>query len=244
MGSGMFRSLQHGASGATEAVSPLTVLLCLAACFGACVGVAAQSAFGNPSVALLAFGAAVSLAAFGLAQSYPHAVLGWCNTVTLARAAMVAFLSGAIFQTGASAWIVFGMASLAFALDGVDGWLARQSGLISTFGARFDMETDAALGAVLALWLMASGTTGPEILALGFMRYAFLTAAWIWPQLQGELPEVFRRKAICVVQIAVLIALVCPLTPAVLVAPLTIGGTLLLFWSFLVDILWLTRRAG
>ncbi|MEO0503207.1 MAG: CDP-alcohol phosphatidyltransferase family protein, partial [Pseudomonadota bacterium] len=134
------------------------------------------------------------------------------------------------------------VASVAFALDGVDGWLARRSGLTSRFGARFDMETDAGLGAVVALWLLVSGTTGPEILVLGFMRYGFVAASLIWPALQAPLPEAFRRKAICVIQVATLVMLVCPLTPAALVLPVGVLAALLLSWSFLIDILSLIRR--
>ncbi|MEL7133078.1 MAG: CDP-alcohol phosphatidyltransferase family protein, partial [Pseudomonadota bacterium] len=129
-------------------------------------------------------------------------------------------------------------------LDGVDGWLARRTGLVSDFGARFDMETDAGLGAVISLWLLSSGVAGPEVLALGFMRYAFFGASFVWPALQAPLPEALRRKAICVVQIAALILLIFPLTPQAAALPTVIGTTLLLGWSFLIDILWLSRRAA
>ncbi|MEJ6405127.1 CDP-alcohol phosphatidyltransferase family protein [Yoonia sp. 2307UL14-13] len=171
-------------------------------------------------------------------------MLGLCNAVTLARAAMVAFLAGAVVSGIASSWWVFGVALFAFTLDGVDGWLARKAGLASDFGARFDMETDAGLAAIVSLWLWTSGITGPEILVLGFMRYAFVLASLVWTRLQAHLPPSFRRKAICAVQIGTLILLTFPWTPDGLIGPAAVLAALLLSWSFLTDILWLARQTG
>ena len=135
------------------------------------------------------------------------------------------------------------MAAIAFALDGIDGWLARRAGLTSRFGARFDMETDALLAAVLAVWLLATGTTGPEILILGFMRYLFCAASFFVTALRAELPESYRRKAVCVIQIGALIALLFPMTPEVMAVPVSFFAAILLCWSFAVDINWLLRRS-
>ena len=44
----------------------------------------------------------------------------------------------------------------------------------SSFGARFDMETDALLILVLAALVWQHGKAGPWILAAGLMRYAFV----------------------------------------------------------------------
>ena len=45
------------------------------------------------------------------------------------------------------------LAGFALALDGVDGHLARRFDQVSDFGARFDMEVDAALILVLCIGL-------------------------------------------------------------------------------------------
>ena len=196
----------------------------------------------SPFWVLGMFSICVLLVARGLLTSYPHEDFGLCNTVTLIRAALMAFVFGAIFEAqSVSPWLVFWVGTAGFALDAVDGWLARRSGLHSKFGARFDMEIDAALGAVLTLWLLASGTTGPEILVLGFMRYAFVAAGWWFPALRAELPDSFRRKAICVVQIGALILLVLPLAPAALIFPVVLMASTALIYSFAVDIAWLVR---
>lgn len=239
----MFRSPPHPATQTIDSRSPLAVMLMLAAALGVCLGAAAFFAFGTATVPLAGFGTAVMIAGYGMQQGYPHPVFGACNAVTLLRVAMVAFLGGAVAVPDGLPWLVCAVAVIAFALDGADGWLARRAGLVSGFGARFDMETDAALGAVLSLWLLVSGTTGPEILVLGFLRYAFVAAAWFVPALRAPLPETFRRKAICVVQIGALIILIFPLTPQGIALLVGIISALLLCWSFLIDILWLIRRA-
>ena len=197
--------------------------------------------FGNIVVPVCLFALITGLGIRGLLVSYPYDMLGLCNGVTLIRAALVALLTGAIFAPDVERWLVFSIASTAFALDGLDGWFARRYGLVSAFGARFDMESDALLGAVLALILLSGGLVGPEVLVLGFMRYGFVALSLFVPKLRGELPESLRRKTICVIQIATLILLVCPLTPAALIYPLTVGVAAMLSWSFAIDTFRLLR---
>jgi phosphatidylglycerophosphate synthase len=211
--------------------------------FGLVLAGASLHLFGSVWESLAAYAVTGVLVFRGLAQSYPHAKLGLCNLITLIRATLVCFLFGAIFADTVSIWLVTGVATCAYALDAADGWLARRSGLVSGFGARFDMETDAALAAVICLWLISSGTAGWEVLVLGFTRYVFVLASAFLPALRGPLPPSTRRKLICAVQVGALILLVCPLTPGVLVPVLTIGASSLLLWSFGVDVIWLLRRA-
>lgn len=240
----MFGSEPHPVARSPESRPPLGRLILAAAGLSAGLTVLCLSANASPLLALSIFAAASALAAQGLLLRYPHADLGLCNVITLARVSMVAFLAGAVFDPAYSVPLLFIVASVAFALDGVDGWLARRSGLASEFGARFDMETDAALAAVLSLLLMVNGKTGPEILILGFMRYGFVLAGLAVPALRANLPESFRRKMICVVQISALIFLLFPLSPAGLLLPVSVGAALLLAWSFAVDIIFLLRRAA
>ncbi|WP_299734593.1 CDP-alcohol phosphatidyltransferase family protein [uncultured Roseobacter sp.] len=214
----------------------LAFVLLIAVAFGA------AALFDSIGVPVAMFVVISATALRGLILTYPHSVLGSCNSVTLARAAMISVLAGAVLEPGSAPWIVFVIASVAFAMDGLDGWLARRSGLSSAFGARFDMETDAVLGALLALILLSSGRAGPEVLVLGFTRYVFVAASIVIPKLGGALPESFRRKAVCVVQIAALIILLCPLTPASLLWPISVSAALLLLWSFAIDIRWLFRE--
>jgi len=226
-----------------QASSATGVFAGLAAGLLVAVGVLGFLMFGSPMLPVIVFSLISAVCLFGLLSSYPHDVLGACNVVTLIRTALVALLTGAIFAPPAP-WLVFGIAVIAFSSDGLDGWLARRSALTSVFGARFDMEADALLGVVLALILLAHGTVGLTILVLGFSRYVFVALGLMWPALQGELSESYRRKTVCVVQIAALIALVCPLTPAVLLPWIAAGAAALLLYSFAVDAWTLIRRTA
>nr|WP_286198844.1 CDP-alcohol phosphatidyltransferase family protein [Mesorhizobium sp. BR1-1-16] len=192
------------------------------------------------------FAVMAALTVAGLRNAYTHPRLGLCNMVTLGRAALtsslVAPLAGPDPISDDTAWLVVAVATIALALDAVDGWLARRDGLASPFGARFDMEVDAALGLILALLVLASGKLGPWVLALGSMRYVYVAAGLALPWLNGPLPEAYRRKAICVVQIAALIALNAPAVSGVTAIVIAAAATLALGWSFAIDILWLARR--
>ena len=222
-------------------VRPLISFALLALVLTIGLSFAASVFFRNILIPVGLFALITGLGARGLLVSYPHGTLGLCNAVTLIRAALVALLTGAIFAPDVHRWLVFSVACTAFALDGLDGWLARRYRLTSAFGARFDMESDALLGAVLALISLSGGRAGPEVLVLGFMRYGFVALSFFVPKLRGELPESLRRKTICVVQIATLIILVCPLTPAASIYPLTLGAAALLSWSFAIDAFQLLR---
>jgi phosphatidylglycerophosphate synthase len=172
---------------------------------------------------------------------YPHPRFGLCNAVTQARAAMTAGLFGMLWS-GPQGWDVLVIAAVALSLDGVDGWLARRAGLVSDFGARFDMETDAALALVLAAHVWLGGMTGPEVLLLGAMRYAFVAAFWPCPWLAAPLPERFGRKLVCVIQIAALIVLQIPDLPPTWARGVAWGAVAALVWSFGRDVLWLWRH--
>ena len=175
---------------------------------------------------------------------YPLDALGAANSVTTLRAGMVAVVAGAIMQPEALGWLIFAIATVAFAMDGLDGYLARRSGMATAFGGRFDMEIDALFGAVLSVIILSAGLAGPEILILGFLRYVFVGASYVWPWMNGTLPDSMRRKIVCVIQIGVMIALICPVMPAELGPVIAWGGTLALLWSFGADTLWLKRAAA
>lgn len=217
----------------------------IAVVLGAVMVPAALYLYTMPLWSIGAYGVAMVVAGQGLWRVYPHAELGLCNIVTMARLALTALLFGALFEAGAiSPWVVFGLAVAAFVLDGVDGYLARQAGLESRFGARFDMETDAALGAILATWLLLSGAVGPQILILGYLRYVFILASSLSPVLNAPLPMSLRRKAICAVQIGALIFLTLPGNIGGLDMAVSLIASGLLLYSFTADTVWLLLRRG
>ncbi|MFU8881995.1 MAG: CDP-alcohol phosphatidyltransferase family protein [Rhodobacterales bacterium] len=206
--------------------------------------------FGTQPEALIAF----AVFAFGvmylwrrLPAVYPHHRFGACNAVTLLRAGLGASLLTPLFASdpvagNLGAWAVAGVALIVLALDGVDGMLARRSGLTSAFGARFDMEVDAALSLILTLHVLVDGTVGPVVLLLGVMRYLFVAAAMALPWLSAPLPQRFGRKMVCVAQVSALIALQVPVLPSALAQWIAVVAGLALLWSFGRDTLWLWRH--
>lgn len=193
-------------------------------------------------------GVVTLLGSMGLRRAHPHTRLGPANLVTLLRAGVAALVAGALWLPGgiaarpAQAWVLVGLVILALALDGVDGWLARRTGLASDFGARFDMEVDAGLAALLCMLAILSGKAGFWLIPLGFLRYVWVLAGMALPWLNRPLPDRLSRKAICVVQIAVLTALLAPVITPPLSVLLALAALVALVWSFGVDALWLWRR--
>jgi phosphatidylglycerophosphate synthase len=194
-------------------------------------------------IAVLAYALGAGAMVFQIARSYPHARLGLCNRVTFLRLVLTTALLAPLFAVAAP-WAVLGLALFALVLDGVDGWLARREGLVSAFGARFDMEVDAALGLILALNVWVFGTVGLAVLVLGLPRYVFVASAFIWSWMERPLPPSRARKLACAIQIGALIVLLIPGLPSVLADVVLLGAAIVLLWSFGRDTFWLYRRRG
>jgi phosphatidylglycerophosphate synthase len=189
--------------------------------------------------------AIVMLARRSARAHHPFPRFGPANQVTMVRAFLVAIAAGFIGEPSlpGAGWIIASTAVVATLLDGVDGWLARRTGMASAFGARFDMEIDALLIQVLAILAWQYGKAGPWVLVSGLLRYLFVAAGWLMPWMREPLFPSVRRKAICVVQTAGLILTILP--PIVPPASewLAAGSLAALVYSFLIDTLWLWRRA-
>ena len=179
---------------------------------------------------------------------YPHRQVGICNAITVLRAALVSAIASALAVPGivvempAIGWTLTGVALLSLALDGVDGFFARRAGLVSAYGARFDMEVDSVFALVLALLAFQSGKAGAWVLVLGSFRYIYFAAGLFVPWLRAAVPQRFAGKLVCVVQIGVLIALLAPFVEGWTALGLAAVATAGLVWSFGVDIAWLYRN--
>jgi phosphatidylglycerophosphate synthase len=190
------------------------------------------------------FGAIAAIAASRRRAYHPFARFGPANQVTTVRALLVSLAAGFIGEARlpAIATAAATVGGAATALDGVDGWLARRTGLASAFGARFDMETDALLIQVLSVLAWQHGKAGAWVLASGLMRYVFVACGWIFPWLRRPLFPSTRRKAVCVVQLAGLILALLPwIEPPVStwIAAVALGA---LAYSFSVDCFWLWQH--
>ena len=135
------------------------------------------------------------------------------------------------------------MSAAVTVLDGVDGWLARRAGIASSFGARFDMEIDALLILALSVLVWRYEKAGAWVVWSGLLRYAFVAAGAVAPWMRAALPPSRRRQAICVIQIAALTLAMVPAIDPPLSTGLAAAALLALTYSFLIDTVWLWRRA-
>lgn len=195
--------------------------------------------------ALAVFGFVMALAV-AASTAHPFPVVGPANLVTTVRAALLSLLAALIGQpvTASVGWAAVVLAVAAIALDGADGALARRSGLASVFGARFDMETDAALVMVLSILIWMHGKAGAWVLLGGLARYLFIASGWVWPWMRGSLSPTFRAKLVAIVHLSGLTTALAPLVPqpySAVAAGVTLAA---LLWSFGVDVGRLRRAAG
>jgi len=180
-------------------------------------------------------------------DKHNHAEFGPANLVTALRAAFTSALVGFVpvaEQVTSPVWLwgIAIAATVTLCLDGLDGYLARRSGLSSDYGARFDMETDAFLALIITLFIWQTGSTGIWILALGLMRYAFLAAAFWVPALNNRLYPSMRRKVVCVIQVGALCLMLCPWLAPWQVSVVGLIAMACLIYSFATDVLWLVNN--
>jgi phosphatidylglycerophosphate synthase len=199
-----------------------------------------------PAKALGAFALVALFVVRYIRSHHPFETFGLANQITTLRAALVAIVAAGIGEppsTAMAQWAVL-VALAATWLDGLDGWAARRTRMASRFGARFDVEMDAALIQVLAILVWQYGKAGPWVLMSGLLRYAFVAAGWLWPWMRRPLPVSLRGKFICIVQLAALMIALLPAIGPATSAWIAAVGLFALSYSFLVDTRWLWRQAA
>jgi phosphatidylglycerophosphate synthase len=178
---------------------------------------------------------------------------GIADVVTLVRGLGVCFLAGLALQAlvgglqrhGLLAMIIIG--TLCLLLDGVDGRVARARREASAFGARFDVETDAALLVVLSVAVAGLGIAGWWVLAIPAMRYGYVAASLVVSALHAPLPYRYSGKVIAVVQaVALLAALTSELTRGEHWVPIMmlLAALASLCWSFGRSVVWQLRHSS
>lgn len=213
-----------------------------AAAFAATLMAAAAVALclGGPFVWALALsGVAAGVASVAFARS-GGGRFGVSNGVTMLRLGLTASLLAPVLAFGAvqPSWPLVGLVGTLLLLDGLDGWLARRRNESSSFGARFDMEADTALILVTSVLVVAAGRGPAAVLVVGLLRPLFVVAGKLLPWLAAPLPPSLRRKALCVLPIALLGAALAPPLggPSMMLAWLALA---LLAGSFALDAIWL-----
>jgi phosphatidylglycerophosphate synthase len=201
--------------------------------------------------ALACYGLMAMLVLAGLARHEHPPRFGFANAITLTRASMTAllygiggeWLFGGLPALGEGLrWSLAILAALILILDGLDGPVARRSGLASPFGARFDMEADALFVLAICWLVMATGAAGAWMLLFGSLRYAFLLVSLRLPRLNGPLEPARRRKAIYVAQAAAPTIGLTPFCPPSVAWGLCAAAFLLVLLSFAADSITLLTR--
>ena len=190
----------------------------------------------------LALTLSLPIAAFIRSAAGP---LGWANTVTLLRLSLAALVLAGLPQIVAAdppIWLLAGVATTAWLLDAVDGWLARALREVSAFGARLDMETDSLLLIACTLVLVTADRVGPWILVAGLLRPLFVLAGAARPWLARPLPGSWRRKALCAIPLGLIILAMLPPLPLVASVASAVVALALLATSFAIDLAWLWRQ--
>ncbi|WP_157683368.1 CDP-alcohol phosphatidyltransferase family protein [Microlunatus soli] len=169
---------------------------------------------------------------------------GLANIVTLARLVGTGWILALLIQavwvepTAAIAITAAVIATICLILDGVDGRIARHRGETSSFGARFDIETDSATTLILTFTLVVFDIAGWWVIIIGALRYAYLLAAAALPALRQPLPFSQARRVIGLGQAVLLVIslLVAGMVPAAAasgwLALLPAVGLAALLWSF------------
>jgi len=169
---------------------------------------------------------------------HPFPTLGPANRVTLIRLAMVALILGLFGEPveGSLAGAAVVVGALVAMLDGLDGWLARRSGMVSAFGAKFDVDTDALLILGMSVLVWRYGKADVWVLGIGLMRYAFIAAGLVLPWIARPLTPTLRGKVVAVFQMAALCVALAPFVPRDVSTPVAAVALATLLWSFAADL--------
>ena len=169
--------------------------------------------------------------------------LGPASWVTLTRVTLavgVAALSVDSLVYDVPAAVIVALASVALALDAVDGRVARRTGTASALGARFDGEADAFL--ILALSVHVAPQEGAWVLAIGAARYVFALGERRLAWMRRRLPARPWRKPVTATQGIVLTTTAAGVLPRSLTQALLVTALVMLAESFGRDTWWLWRH--
>lgn len=153
---------------------------------------------------------------------------GFANWMTLARLLIVFFI-GFQHDTLTDLKLLL-LVIIAVSLDGLDGLIARKMEQASSFGAQFDMETDAFYVALMSVILVHEGYIGSWLLPVGFLRYIYGT---LLLALQMHKKEQVRTRFARIIAGLFFIALPTPfLLPEQFYLPVIIVASGLIVLSF------------
>jgi phosphatidylglycerophosphate synthase len=168
---------------------------------------------------------------------------GAANAATALRSTLVALITALVttsFMSPIPVPLLISLTVVALSMDAVDGWLARRTASASELGARFDMEVDAFLLLVLAVYVAKE--LGWWVLIIGLLRYGFVAAGWVLPWMRSTLPPRYWRKVVTAAAGVGLTIAASALLPTWAGLIATLVALALLIESFTRDVVWLYRR--
>ncbi len=157
---------------------------------GCSVALAAGEAWPYVAVAALSFAVLVAL---GRGAHTPSGAFGWANALTTLRFALASSIG--LVPESVPLWVLGATVLTVFALDGLDGFVAKRRGEASVFGAYFDMETDAYFVLLAGIVLLERGRYGAWILVAGLLRYVYVITLALVPARGEEPRSSFGRHA-------------------------------------------------
>ncbi len=167
----------------------------------------------------------------------PASRFGAANGLTAAR--LVICLGAAVSADMLPPHPAFALVWLAvFALDGLDGYIARRRGESSLFGEYFDKESDALFVLLLGFSLYVQGRLGAWVLIAGALRYVFVLAMHLAPA-DGSKTEYRSRWARYIYTTCILTFIAVYILPQFLATAVAVAGTVALVFSFLHYFRWL-----
>jgi phosphatidylglycerophosphate synthase len=153
----------------------------------------------------------------------------------------VLVVTGLLTDGPTRSWWVAWIGVAAWALDSLDGYVARRTGTASDRGALLDSGVDGSLVLVLSLAFVG---VAPWALAGGLLWPAFLAVQAVRPAWRRTLPHSARRKVAGGTLTGTLAIAAAPFWPEPAVQVAVGVAVLLVGWSFAVDVRWLERAAA
>lgn len=237
------RTVGEPARAAPRRDAALTALLATVLCGGLALvyGPGGQLGLASFLFGLLLPGGAITAILLRQPQSY-----GPADQVTLSRAAIAGgcatLLAGALLSSApVLTWPMFALGVTALVLDAVDGLVARATLTSTVAGARFDMETDAAI--LMLLSVVISVALVPWAWVIGAMRYIFAALSLVRPAWRAPLPRRPSRRVIAAGQGLALGIALAPFVGEMIASIVLAAAAAALFYSFGRDALALERRA-
>ena len=156
----------------------------------------------------------------------PDSRLTLATTLTLARGAALAVLTGFLLVGAAPVeWLPAALFAVAAGLDAVDGAVARATDTVTDLGARLDTEMDGLTVLLGSLLVVSKGLAPAVFLGVGLARYGFVAGIRL-RQRRGlpvfDLPPSRLRRLLGGLAMSTIWIALLPVTDATLSRPLSL----------------------